>query len=263
MASPIRVAIALGATIFWSSSFPAIRIGLDSYDPAQLTLLRYIVASALLVPVALLRRPRLPRLADVPLIFVPGVLGISAYHLLVSYGQQTISADAAGVLSNTSPIFTALLAFLGERLRPIGWIGIIAAFMGAVMIAGGKDGSFHVDIGGILVLLAAGVWALYFVGQKTRLQRYGGSGLDDICHLVRNARAASPRACGSVDGAVEKSDGDDHRLVSWNPSHNRRLCDVGFTCFHRCRCPSQQAFSTLSQSGNAASLSSAKYRPFR
>jgi hypothetical protein len=40
MDRPIRVAIALGATIFWSSSLPAIRIGLDSYDPAQLTLLR-------------------------------------------------------------------------------------------------------------------------------------------------------------------------------------------------------------------------------
>jgi drug/metabolite transporter (DMT)-like permease len=134
------------------------------------------------VPVALLRRPRLPRLADVPLIFVPGVLGISASNLLVSYGQQTISADAAGVLSNTSPIFTALLAFLGERLRPIGWIGIIVAFVGAVMIAGGKDGSFHVDIGGNLVLLAAGVWALYFLGQKTRLQRYGG--LDLMTYVI-------------------------------------------------------------------------------
>jgi drug/metabolite transporter (DMT)-like permease len=139
------VAIALGATIFfWSSSFPAIRIGLDSYDPVELTLLRYIIASALLVPVALLRRPRLPRLANVPLIFVLGVLGIAAYHLLVSYGQQTISAGAAGVLSNTSPIFTALLgvAFLGERLRPIGWIGIIMAFVGAVMIAAARTRVF-------------------------------------------------------------------------------------------------------------------------
>ena len=58
---PIRVSFALGATIvFWSSSFPAIRIGLDSYAPGELTLLRYAVASALLVPLAILRRPPRP-----------------------------------------------------------------------------------------------------------------------------------------------------------------------------------------------------------
>jgi drug/metabolite transporter (DMT)-like permease len=72
------------------------------------------------------------------------------------------------------PIFSALLGvvFLGERLRPIGWVGIITAFAGAGLIAAGKDESFHVDLGALLVLLAAGVWSLYFVGQKRLLVKY-------------------------------------------------------------------------------------------
>ena len=73
---PMRVRFSLGATIlFWSSSFPVIRIGLESYGPAELTVLRYAVASLLLIPATIwCRRPRVPTLADVPSTIVRGIL---------------------------------------------------------------------------------------------------------------------------------------------------------------------------------------------
>jgi len=113
------------------------------------------------------------------MIVVLGVLGIAAYHLLLSYGQQTVSAGAAGVLSNTSPIFTALLAavFLGEHLRAIGWVGIALAFIGAGMIATGGNETFRVGFGAAFVLLAACAWSLYFIGQKKLLATYAATDL--------------------------------------------------------------------------------------
>jgi drug/metabolite transporter (DMT)-like permease len=175
MGLPPRVVLAVAATIFfWSSSFPAIRIGLEGYGPVELTAFRYFAASALLAPISLLRRLPLPRSTDIPSMFLLGVLGIAVYHLLLSFGQQTISAGAAGVLSNTSPIFTAILAavFLGERLHAVGWIGITVAFLGACLIAAGSEERFHLDTGAILVLMAAVTWSLYFTGQKKLLERY-------------------------------------------------------------------------------------------
>jgi drug/metabolite transporter (DMT)-like permease len=170
-----RLWIALAATIlFWSSSFAAIRIALDGYGPAELTCLRYAVASALLLALAVWRRLQWPQPSDLPLIVGLGLIGIAAYHLLISYGQQEISAGAAGVLSNTSPIFTALLAhaFMGERLRAAGWLGIGIAFAGAGMIAVASDQRLHVEPGAAFVLLAALAWSLYFIGQKHLLVRY-------------------------------------------------------------------------------------------
>lgn len=182
---PMRTGLALGTTIlFWSSSFPIIRIGLESYGPVELTSLRYVVASLLLIPITIWRRPQPPTLADVPSIIALGILGITSYHLLLSHGQQTISAGAAGVLSNTSPMFTALLgvAFLRERLSLLGWIGIVTACIGASMIASAKNERLAIDVGAILVLLAAGTWSLYFVGQKMLLARYGA--LDLMTYVI-------------------------------------------------------------------------------
>lgn len=161
--------------LFWASSFPGIEVALTGYEPIEMTALRYWVAAALLAPVAVVRGMRWPGVRDAAAILVLGLLGIVVYHLLVSYGQKTVSAGVAGVLSNTSPIFTALLGvvFFTEHLRPLGWIGILVAFAGAGLIATADGGSLRVDLGAVLVLLAALTWAVYFAAQKALLVRYG------------------------------------------------------------------------------------------
>lgn len=175
--TPLRYPwLALGLTVlFWASSFPGIEVALTGYDPVAMTTLRYAVSSVLLLPVAVVRRLRRPGWRDGARMLLLGLLGIVVYHLLVSYGQQTVSAGAAGVLSNTSPIFTALLGalFFAERLRPAGWAGIALAFFGASLIGMADGGSLKIDTGAVLVLLAALTWAVYFAAQKALLGRYG------------------------------------------------------------------------------------------
>lgn len=168
--------LALGLTVlFWASSFPGIAVALTGYDPVAMTALRYTVSAVLLLPVAMLRRPRWPGWRDGARILLLGLLGIVVYHLLVAYGQRTVSAGAAGVLSNTSPIFTALLGavFFAERLRAAGWAGIALAFLGASLIAVADGGGFRIDLGAVLVFLAALTWAVYFAAQKAMLVCYG------------------------------------------------------------------------------------------
>jgi drug/metabolite transporter (DMT)-like permease len=73
------------------------------------------------------------------------------------------------------PVFTALLAvaFLGERLGPLGWIGTFVSFCGVALISLGEGGDFGVDPGALPILLAAVSESLFFVFQKRYLAKYG------------------------------------------------------------------------------------------
>ncbi len=178
-ASPGRftpaVAFAAAATIlFWGSAFAGIRAGLHSYSPTHLALLRFLAASAVLGAWALASRMRIPAPRDLPKVFLLGLLGFAFYNVALNIGETTIAAGPAALLIQTVPIWTALAAtvFLGDRLRPFGWVGIAIGFCGAVVIALGKRGGFALGWGAGLVVLAAISASAYNVIQKGMLGRY-------------------------------------------------------------------------------------------
>ena len=127
---------ALITVLFWGSAFAGIRAGLHSYAPAQLALLRFLSASAVLVVFAAVTRMRLPALRDVPLVLLLGLLGFAFYNIALNIGELKIPSGPAAVLIQTLPIWTALAAiiFLGEHLRPWGWAGIGVSFAGVLVI---------------------------------------------------------------------------------------------------------------------------------
>ena len=169
--------------VFWGSAFAGIRAGLHSYSPAHLALLRFLSASAALALITALRALRgtaspgirLPRLRDVPLVGALGLLGFSFYNIALNIGETTIAAGPAALLIQTLPIWTTLAAiiFLGERLLPLGWVGIGVSFAGAVLIALDKGSGFSVGWGAGLILLASLSASAYNILQKSMLSRYG------------------------------------------------------------------------------------------
>ena len=160
--------------VLWASAFVGIRIGLHSYTPGALALLRFIVASFAIIPLHLKYRSsvvltRTERLA----IFILGLLGIGVYHAALNYGEITIAAGLASFIIGLSPIFAALLArfFLKEKLGMIGWIGIAISFVGVALIAISEGGSAAFNLGASAVLLSALITAVYTVGQKQLLKK--------------------------------------------------------------------------------------------
>jgi drug/metabolite transporter (DMT)-like permease len=171
-----RLAIALGITVFfWAAAFAGIRVGLQSYGPGELALLRLLVASVTLAAYAVIARMRLPEVRDLPAILLAGFLAFALYHVALNFGERTVSAGAASLLINTAPIFTALLAtaFLGERLRTIGWVGMVVSFFGATLISVGEKEGYGLDLGAIPILLAAVAVSVYLVIQLPYLAKYG------------------------------------------------------------------------------------------
>jgi drug/metabolite transporter (DMT)-like permease len=170
------VVAALTGTVFlWASSYSAIRVGLDTFGPGQVALARLAVASLVLTPYALAARMRLPDKRDLPAVLLCGFLAFGVYHVVLNYGQITVSAGAASILIGTAPIFTALwaTAFLGEHLRAWGWVGFAVGLFGATLVSVGEGGGFGLDPGALLVLLAAICVSVYFVLQKPYLAKYG------------------------------------------------------------------------------------------
>lgn len=158
-----------------ASGFTGTEVGLEGYSPGSLALLRFLVASFGLAIYAVLWRMRVPKARDLPALALAGCLAFSAFTVLLAYGQLTVPAGTASLLIATIPAFTALwaVAFLKERLGAVGWAGVAVSFLGVAMISFGEGEGFGIELGALLVLLAALSTSAYFVLSKPYLRRYG------------------------------------------------------------------------------------------
>ncbi|AQQ54649.1 DMT family transporter [Planococcus lenghuensis] len=170
--------MALLTVLIWGTTFAAIRVSLHGgYEAGHLVLVRYLIASALFLLYALWPgvRFRLPHRKDLPKIFGLSLIGISVYHIGITFGEQTISAGTAGMLIGSAPIFTAIIAMLVLKERPgtAGWLGLVTGFIGILLIMFGTEGgAFSLEWGAILVLISALAASIFFVFQKGLLTRY-------------------------------------------------------------------------------------------
>ena len=170
---------AAGFTILvWSSSFAAIAYGLQAFTPAELSLLRFLIASAIFaVPVAL-GWIKLPPLRDWPAVFALGAAGITIYQLALGYAMTRISVGAATVVVALGPGVTAALVALrlGEKISRGAIAGLIVALGGVVLITLGAGHGLKFEPLTLLVLVSVLGMSIYFVWQKPLLARTSAMG---------------------------------------------------------------------------------------
>lgn len=186
----LKVGLAVSFVILcWAYSPIGIRIGLQAYEPGHLALLRFLIASAFMAVIAIFMRITLPRARDIPLLVVLGFFAIALHHVALNNGQRSVSAGAASVLAQSTPIFTALIAyfFLKEKVTPWRWACVLLGMLGAVVVITGDHNLEAVDSRGVLILLAALSWSIYFALQKHHSQRY--SALTMVCYTVWSGTA--------------------------------------------------------------------------
>lgn len=152
----------------WAAIFPLTRWCLQWFTPLELVTLRTLTAAGVLAGGLLFVRPPLPRPRAVVALAICAFFGVALYNLLLSWGLVTLSAGAASFLTNTIPIFTALLSclFNGERLTRNAVAGMLIAFTGIAIITSSQPGGLSFQSGAILVLGATLCSALYIVLQR-------------------------------------------------------------------------------------------------
>ncbi|HAW69903.1 MAG TPA: EamA family transporter [Firmicutes bacterium] len=172
--APLILIVAGLATVLWASAFPAIKVALKEFSPYHVALLRYGVASVALAVVALAKRLPLPAVKDLPAFLLLGFVGFTVYNIALNYGQVTVPAATSSFIVASAPIWMAIIAalFLGEKLKPFGWFGIILSFIGVGIIALGSVGGIKLNVRALAILGASMASALYSLGQKPLLKRY-------------------------------------------------------------------------------------------
>ncbi len=166
--------------VLWAVNFPVIKIGLAAVPPYAFNALRFPLAALLLGAVLLARDGLvLPERGDVTKVVVLGIIGNFVYQLLFISGLDRSRAGNASVLLNTSPIYTVLFSSLlgHERIRAIAWGGIAATVAGIALVVGSGEGGFRFSTatlpGDLMMLSAAIIWAIYTVGSRNLVRKYG------------------------------------------------------------------------------------------
>lgn len=166
------------AVVIWSSAFAGIAYGLKVFTPAELSLLRFSIASAILVVPVASGWIKLPPLRDWPLVLALGFVGISLYQLTLGYAMTRISVGAAAVVIALAPGVTAALAAvrLGERISKATMIGLGIAFGGVLLITVGAGRQVRFEPMTLFALVAVFATSIYFVFQKPLLARTSAVG---------------------------------------------------------------------------------------
>jgi len=124
----------------WGSAFTAIKAGLAFFPPVLFAALRYDLAGLLILAYAAHATDRWrPRTREEwLLVAVGGALMIAAYHAFLFVGEQGTTSAVAAIVVGLSPVLTtgfARLLLSGERLTPVGLLGLALGFVGVAVLA--------------------------------------------------------------------------------------------------------------------------------
>lgn len=159
---------ALLVTFLWSTSYILTKIGLTEISPLVLISLRYVVASLILVPAAVLRGEHraLDGRAALKLVFL-GITGYSVAQGLQCVGLYHLPAVTVTFILNFTPVIvlTLGLVFLKTTPTPRQVAGIALVIAGAYIYFGG--GVSASSLTGVIVTFVSRLgWAAYLVAGR-------------------------------------------------------------------------------------------------
>lgn len=151
----------LAFAAMWSSAFTSARIIVEYAPPLIALAFRFLISGVIGVGIAawLGQSMRLSRRQWVG-VLVFGLCQNALYLGLNFVAMQTIEASLAAIIASTMPLLVALAGWLimGQRIRPLGIMGLIAGVVGVTLIMGARlQGG--VDMFG-LILCVIGVVSL-------------------------------------------------------------------------------------------------------
>lgn len=173
--APMDWALFLSMSLIWGSSFLLMDIGLDSFQPGLVTLIRVGLGAATLWLIPQARRVRIER-SDWVRIVLLALLWVAIPFTLFPIAQQFINSAITGMLNGATPVFTAAIAVMllrrlpGVRTR----IGLVLGLVGVVAIGlpSVTEGSSEA-IGVVLTVGATLCYGLALNLAAPLQQRYG------------------------------------------------------------------------------------------
>ncbi|MEM7787871.1 MAG: DMT family transporter [Bacteroidota bacterium] len=171
----------LAVVLIWGVNFAVIKVPLEVAEPFVVNLLRFVVSLAVLgaLHVRQSQHRGTSPLATFEIgrwrVVGIGLLGIAVYQVGFILGVDRVTAGMGALLIASSPMWTVLTGHLMgiDRLRPLGWAGILLGLLGVALVTLGRpEAELGGDASGIgLMLLAALAWGLYTTLTRPLLDR--------------------------------------------------------------------------------------------
>lgn len=162
--------------IMWSSAFTSARIIVADAPPLMALAFRFALSGALAVAIARLMGQswRLTS-AQWKATIIFGICQNALYLGLNFVAMQRIEASLAAIIASTMPLLVGAAgwAFAGQRLSPLGVAGLIAGFLGVVLIMGARLGGGADPFGVELCII--GVFSLTIATLALRNASSGGN----------------------------------------------------------------------------------------
>jgi drug/metabolite transporter (DMT)-like permease len=173
----------LVVVVLWASAFPAIRQAAPAMGVVGLSFARLLVAALALLVLTVFAKARPPRVRDLGQIAACGFFGMTAYQLLLNWGELHVPAGTASIIVAAAPLVSVGVAgaLLGERISTATLVGSVIALAGVAFVCLARSGvSTSGSLG--IVVAAMVVQGIYHPLQRPLLLRY--TSLELACYAM-------------------------------------------------------------------------------
>jgi drug/metabolite transporter (DMT)-like permease len=165
-------------TLVWGVNFIVVKAALAVFHPLVFNAVRFALATAAMVAVALASGVRRPGPRDLRALAGLGIVGNTVYQLAYIEGLFRTRAGNAALIMAAIPILVGVLSHvLGhERLswRDVAGLVLSTAGIACIVVGSGTAVALGASLEGDLLVLGATVcWAGYTVGMKPMVDRLG------------------------------------------------------------------------------------------
>jgi drug/metabolite transporter (DMT)-like permease len=175
--------------VFWSSNFIVGKALVGIVPPWTLNTGRFIISALILLPALLYRKEWPPRQTWLTLVLM-SITGVFAFNAVLYIGLRYTSAINATLVNATTPVTTALIAWLviGEEITRRRVAGILLSFSGIGWIVshGSLDTllSLNFNVGDVIVFFATSLWGFYMVMAKPMMRHLSPLVLTSITTII-------------------------------------------------------------------------------
>ncbi|MGB4585772.1 MAG: DMT family transporter [Rectinemataceae bacterium] len=154
----------LAVAVIWGLTFLSTKVAVVELKPMTLALLRFVIATILLPPIAWFSKTTLSiSWKDAPLIAASGFMGITLYFFFENNGIMRLSASESSIIVGTIPILTLLtdLVVYRRKIKPAVTAGIFLSFGGVALIVARSEAAIASPAGYFYMIGAAVAWVVY------------------------------------------------------------------------------------------------------
>lgn len=166
------------AMLLYGSTFLAMKVVLDDYNPVSMIAIRMIFASLCFLPFLFTTYKNIRvQKSDFGILFLMILAEPCLYFIFEGYALQNTTSSQAGIVNALEPVFITIGAafILKEKMPKVAYLGFIIAIIGSVFLsisAQATENAPNPVLGNFLECLAIILAALSIIATKYLMDKY-------------------------------------------------------------------------------------------